>query len=191
MKNFLIFLLVFLVGFQISIRIASAHVLVSQGSIGAVLHIDPQDDPIAGSQSGFFFEFKDKQNKFKPENCNCTFEIWENGQQINSQDLFESNTNPSLTSASIFFTFPQKDVYQIKVVGNPKTVSAFQPFTLTYNIRVAKEVAQNQLTNNPNQTNFFNKYAPLLLSAFVAAFIIIVYLIQQMVFKKRKEVQND
>lgn len=114
----------------------SAHILETNGNIGAVLHIDPDDDPIAGQQAGFFFEFKDKQNKFDPKLCDCTFIISEQGKQIFSQDLFASNSTPSLDNASVFYTFPKRDVYQVQVAGKPLAPNGFQPFTLTYNIRV-------------------------------------------------------
>jgi len=127
-------------------KVAFAHVLQTDGNIGAVLHIDPDDDPIAGQQSSFFFEFKDKQSKFQPTNCNCTFSILENGKDIYTQPLFQNNTDPNLQNASIFFTFPQKDVYQIKVTGKPNSEGAFQHFNLTYDIRV--ERVSNDQANN-------------------------------------------
>lgn len=117
----------------------SAHVLKIDGNIGATLHIDPDDDPIAGEQSGFFFEFKDKQNAFTPVGCDCTFSISESGKEIYSQPLFQNNSQPSLDNASVFFTFPQRDVYQVKVTGKPLVQNAFQPFVLTYDVRVARE----------------------------------------------------
>jgi hypothetical protein len=113
-----------------------AHFLIVDHTIGAILHIDPNDEPVAGEQASFFFEFKDKQNKFRPQNCDCTFSISENGKEIFSQPLFQNNQNPSLSNASIFYTFPQRDVYEIKVVGKPFIPQAFQSFTLTYTIRV-------------------------------------------------------
>jgi hypothetical protein len=117
---------------------AQAHVLISDGTIGAVLHVDPEDDPIVGQQSNFFFEFKDKQNKFKPENCDCTFTIKESDKVIFTQPLFQNTNNPSLNNASVSFTFPKRDIYEVAVVGKPNASEAFQPFTLTYNIRVER-----------------------------------------------------
>src|SRR5438045_57931 len=101
-KLFVIFFL-FTFVFWLNPHIVSAHVLKTDGNIGAVLHIDPDDDPIAGSQASFFFEFKDIQGKFQSQNCDCTFSIAEDGKEIFSQPLFQNNSNPSLTSASVFF----------------------------------------------------------------------------------------
>jgi hypothetical protein len=120
---------------------AYAHVLKVDKNIGAVLHIDPDDDPIVGQESGFFFEFKDKENKFKIENCNCIFSITENGKEIYSQNLTSNNT---------LFTFPEKNVYEVKVNGTPIADNSFQPFSLIYDVRVAREVTNNKpSTINP------------------------------------------
>jgi hypothetical protein len=113
---------------------ANAHVLKSDGSIGAVMHIDPADDPIAGEISTFFFEWKDTKRRFRPENCDCTFLVFEDGKQIYSQTL-ESQDN----TLSGTFTFPRKNIYKIQIAGTPTASNAFDAFTLTYDIRVEKE----------------------------------------------------
>lgn len=66
-KLILSFFLIFAV-FLILPTIASAHVLKTDGSIGAVVHIDPDDDPIIGKSANFFLEFKDTKNKFQLAN---------------------------------------------------------------------------------------------------------------------------
>ncbi len=116
----------------------SAHVLKYDGSIGAVLHVNPDDDPIAGESTNFFFEFKDKDNKFVPDGCDCKAIITENGKQIYSADLFAGKEDPSLTDISFSFVFPATDIYKLTITGTPKTPDAFQKFSLSYDIRVAR-----------------------------------------------------
>ncbi len=139
----------------------SAHVLKVDDNISALLHVEPNDDPVAGEQSSFFFEFKDKTNQFKPENCDCTFSILENGKQLYFQPLFQNNTNPSLTNASVFYTFPQRDVYVVQVTGKPLMPTAFQSFTLTYDIRVARVSDGNEQTSVPFQSWLVTLWIPL------------------------------
>lgn len=147
-KKLWIILITLILPLFLDARIADAHVLITDKNIGAILHIEPDDDPIAGGQSSFFFEFKDTQNKFDPQKCDCTFTILENGNQIYAQPLFQNNRNPNLASASVFYTFPKKDVYQIQVIGRPYTPSDFQPFTLVYNVRVARTANQSSVQNS-------------------------------------------
>jgi hypothetical protein len=149
---------------------ASAHILSTDGNIGAVIHIDPDDDPIAGEQTGFFFEFKDKQNKFNPQQCECRFTILEGGKELYAQPLFRDNTSPSLTSASVSYTFPIKDVYKIQVTGKPTSPDAFQPFTLTYDIRVERE-SDNK---TPTEQTWLSTHVHHIRTTGIIAFFVII-----------------
>ena len=167
-------------------QVAKAHILKTDGNIGAVFHVDPDDDPIAGQQTGFFFEFKDKQRKFTPQNCNCTFSITEDGKQIFSQPLFQNNTDPSLTNASIFYAFPEKNVYQIKVIGKPNTPDAFQPFTLVYDVRVARETVPTGTQNTAQTTNenWFTLHLPHLIAGIIIGIFLLLAIVRQATKKK-------
>jgi hypothetical protein len=112
-----------------------AHVLQTDGSIGAVLHLEPEDDPIIGQPAQFFFEFKDKDHKFSPKECECFVFVLQDGKEIYRQPLFD----PVTLDTSFSYTFVQKGVYTIKVVGKPIVAHAFQPFSLTYDRRVTRE----------------------------------------------------
>lgn len=139
-----------------------AHILKTNGSVGAVMHITPDDDPIAGEESSFFFEFKDKENKFKPNACDCTITISQSGKEILRQPLFANNSDPSLTNASLSFTFPVRDVYTITIFGKPLTQNAFTEFTLTYDLRVervSEEVSGKQSVIGVND-NWFRSHIP-------------------------------
>lgn len=157
-----------------------AHVLLTDGSIGAVLHIDPDDDPIALQQSSFFFDFKDKTGKFDPTQCDCQFVLFENGKQIYSQSLFASNTSPSLTNASVFYTFPKRDVYTLKIIGKPLTQSSFTPFTLSYDIRVSRIG-----TTSSAPTDFISAHVIHLVGVGLIALFVIFAIIKQ-TFAERK-----
>src|SRR5579859_812511 len=84
----------------------------------------------------YFLSLKIRKINFNQKDCDCEFSIIENGNVIYAQPLFENNKTPNLSNASVFYTFPQEDVYQIKVIGKPNTPNVFQPFTLVYNVRV-------------------------------------------------------
>jgi hypothetical protein len=178
MKKIFSFLLLFLTITSIVTPLAQAHVLVVDKNIGAVMHVDPDDAPVAREQSSFFFEFKDTQNKFDPKNCNCTFSIIENGKMIYTQPLFQNSDKPSLSNASVFYTFPQEDVYQINVTGKPNTPREFQPFTLVYNIRVDQIAAAPSVSSG--DTNFFTAH----LLHFVGAGIVILIFVCIIIFEK-------
>jgi hypothetical protein len=151
MRYFLSLLILFaFCSLAFTIPNALAHELETDGSIGAVMHVNPNDDPIAGQQSGFFFEFKDTKNKFDPKQCECTFSVVQDGHELYTQPLFQTNATANLSNPSVMYTFPEKGVYVIKLSGNPKTDKYFDPFSLEYDIRVDQTTQNTQTTENTN-----------------------------------------
>jgi hypothetical protein len=172
-----LFLILFFLLITLPPRSAEAHVLQTDHSIGAVLHISPDDDPKAGEQSGFFFEFKDKENKFKPENCNCTFTILSQGKELFSQPLFQDNSDPNLSNASLFYTFSNPDIYQIRVTGKPSTPGAFNEFTLIYDVRV--EVKDGKNYQNSSKPNWFTEHLPHIFGVGIGIIVLAGVIIKQ------------
>lgn len=132
----ILFFITFVCSFH---AVSFAHVLETNGDVGAVLHIDPDDEPLAGKPSNFFLEFKDKSGKFDPKDCVCTVTITKNGETIFSENLFQESD-----SGVFAFTFPEKNIYMLQVTGAPTDKNSFQPFTLSYDIRVDKEAQVTQ-----------------------------------------------
>lgn len=149
MKKSLLIFFIFHFLSLIFVPMASAHTLKTDGSVGAVLHVSPDDDPVAGVNTDFFFDLKDTNNVVSPENCTCVARVLQNGKEIYSQSLFQTNATPSLEDASFSYTLPQKDIYTVEISGNPKNGASFEPFTLAWDIRVARDAAeQNAASEN-------------------------------------------
>ncbi len=152
----------------------SAHVLLTSGSIGATVHVDPEDDPIVGNPTNFYFEFKDKENKFNSADCNCKISLSKNGTEIYSQDLFTTSPGNDISSPIFQFTFPEKNIYTLKITGIPKTPESFQAFELNHTLRITREQNSNQpTTTNPSGIHFFHY---LTAAIAVAVFAIILFL---------------
>lgn len=109
------------------IQNVSAHVLQTDGTIGAVVHIDPSDAPVTGSLSTFFFEFKDTKNTFSLADCICEVQILKNSQSIYTTMLREK---PVAT-----YKFTEPNIYTIQIKGTA-SANQFSSFTLSYPIRV-------------------------------------------------------
>ncbi|HSI21372.1 MAG TPA: hypothetical protein VLA04_06845 [Verrucomicrobiae bacterium] len=114
--------------------VASAHQLATDRTIGAVLHINPSDDPIAGEESGFYFEFQDTDNKFSFAHCQCTAVVRHNNTELASREL----TQASSTSGTFSYALPERGAYEIVVIGIPQEPGYFQPFSLSYAVRVGR-----------------------------------------------------
>lgn len=116
---------------------AFAHVLKVDGTIGSTLHVDPADNPVVGNAATFYFEIKDKQNKFSPELCACAVVLaTSEGEVVHTEQLFTQNSSAGLSSPLLKYVFPKGGVYTVILTGEPKTSGSFQPFKLEYTVRV-------------------------------------------------------
>lgn len=136
--KFLLTITVFLIA--VSIKPVSGHVLEADQTVGAVMHISPDDSPSAGEKSDLFFEFKDKEGKFKPAECTCIVSILKDEKEIYSQPLFSGNPEPGLENPGFSYIFPEEGAYEVKVSGKPLTEDAFNSFEIEYGVTVGKAV---------------------------------------------------
>lgn len=111
---------------------SEAHELRTAGSVGVILHTDPDDDPIIGQTTSFFFDVTDRDSKFTQSQCTCKMEITEGGRSI-----FETVLTPvSGVTYGGSFVFPNRSVYTIIFKAIPRDTS-FQSFSVTYPLRVS------------------------------------------------------
>lgn len=178
MKRLLFIILISHLAFLSVPSQADAHTLKTDGTVGAVLHVSPDDDPVAGVNTDFFFELKDTKNVVTPENCECIATVIQNGKEIYSQSLFQTNASPSLEDASFSYVLPQKDLYTIQITGKPNNGTSFAPFTLSWDLRVARDSTNNAPESGRN----------LLVTAFpiVVAFAAIILFVRIVSGKKKR-----
>lgn len=119
--------------------ISFAHETESDNGIGAILHVDPGDAPIAGQKSTLFFEFIDMEGKLDVNNCECSIVITRGEQEVLKQD-FTGVPGTEGVSGMVSFVFPESDVYKAVVVGKPRKEGQFKPFKLDFMIRVEKDL---------------------------------------------------
>lgn len=115
--------------------IASAHVLKQDHGISAVLHIPPEDAPVAGVPTTLNVSFADTKNAFNLANCNCQviLKLDETVVQTTAITLVSQNANMQGRST---VKFPQAGAYEIAVRGTAKNGS-FPEFALEYPVHVS------------------------------------------------------
>lgn len=165
-SKLLMFIAVFLFVFSISTDKIYAHVLKTHGSIGAVIHVSPEDDPIAGESTDFYFDLKDKKNKLKSDNCDCVGVVLQNGKEIFSAPVFQNGIATGLENASFSFVFPAKAMYKVRVVGKPMDENTFDPFSLEWDIRVDR-VSEKVIDNTNNMQESDGTYTALSIVGFI------------------------
>lgn len=127
MKLFFALLLLFFIIPQNSL----AHETEADNGISAVMHLDPQDTPVAGEVSTIYFDLKDSSNKFNLESCDCYVVISSDNQEIARLMLTEEAGDLKTQ-----FVFPFKNLYSVSLQGSPKEGSEFKTFDLNYDVQV-------------------------------------------------------
>lgn len=119
----------------------SAHTLESDGGIGGVLHIQPDDNPIAGVQTSMNIAIKDGAGKFKAQDCNCNYEF-----KLGDTVAATKVANGTATS----YLFPEPGVYNITLRGQPKAGASFQQFSLSFVVRVEQSAVGSTAYGSQN-----------------------------------------
>jgi hypothetical protein len=119
--------------------LASAHTLETESTVGALLHIDPNDEPVAGEPATIYIELQDKSGKLTPGNCNCHLVILFGEKQIFANPVFQSGAVSLSTQAS--FVFPEPGAYTVSIDGEPKT--EIEPFDLDFPVQVKAPATLN------------------------------------------------
>jgi hypothetical protein len=116
-----------------------AHELKVGDHIGAVLHTEPNDEPIAGTTTPLYLAFKNNGEPFifsaYTIHTTITAESDHRAVSIPSADL--QATSPDTVTFS--YIFPKKDLYTLTITGEPADASSSDPvipFSLSYDIRV-------------------------------------------------------
>lgn len=114
---------------------AQAHVLVvdTTDSKGAILHINPNDNPVAGQKSAIIF---DTDNDVLDKNSRVLLSIKSDDGAV---DEIEAEIEGPLAVAE--YTFPARGVYQLSFAVS----TGDETMTFIYSQRVSRGVATNQL----------------------------------------------
>jgi hypothetical protein len=157
MKHNIVYLIIFLFFLMLLPRSVLAHTLKIDGTIGVNLHVDPDDAPVAGSESKFLLDIQDKSGRFNPNNpanCDCTLTVKQKGVVIKTLPVVSGGSY-----AQLRFTFPTSDVYEIVVEGKPKGEGVpFQAFQTTFEYFVKSSGSEPAMVSSPQ--NALSIYAP-------------------------------
>lgn len=91
-----------------------AHVLLSdsEGKVGSILHITPDDDPIAGEPSNLFFDIQDRKVTEKTHSFTVKIIAEDGAEALAPINISGSNINAS-------YTFPRQGAYSIVLSAEP------------------------------------------------------------------------
>jgi len=116
-----------------------AHTLKTHSTVGALFHVDPNDQPIAGMPATIYIELQDKSNLLTTDNCNCKLVISMLDKEVFAAPIFQPGSASLATKTA--FTFPEAGVYTVSLEGEP--TDGIEPFDLDYEVEV-------KANNNPS-----------------------------------------
>lgn len=113
-------------------QVAEAHSLKFADAIGMVIHIDPDDSPIAGKATNIYVDLKVDAEVFAPSLCRCNISVQKDGQEV----IFHQLQSGSDGFVPVVYTFPEPGAYNLKLTGYPQKGGKFESFELNYAVNV-------------------------------------------------------
>ena len=120
---------------------ALAHQVTISENVGGTIHIEPNDVPRAGRSNLTWFALTRRGGQTIPLSaCRCRLSVYgASGDRAIATPALEAITAEGyrgIPSANV--TFPHPGQYELVLSGRPVSASDFQPFTLRFDVTVAR-----------------------------------------------------
>jgi hypothetical protein len=120
-----------------------AHKTQVAGEVGGTIHIEPNDNPQAGTPSLTWFALTRQGGELIPlDACNCKLSLYAQPRQSADSPIAQpplkaisAEGYENVPAADI--TFPNVGAYDLVLQGEAKTPDDFQPFELIFDVSVA------------------------------------------------------
>lgn len=170
--------------FFLTASFSYAHILSVDGAMGVTLHVDPQDEPLAGVPSRIYVLFSPKSGTyFALEHCDCRLRIEKGGTQLVEMSVTHEAEHAG-DSHVLTYAFPERGVYRVVVEGASASGPLFDPFSVHFDLRVAEVGVTGEDTDT---LGWLLKFHLIHLILIGGACVVAVYLI----VKDRKERTNS
>ncbi len=120
---------------------ALAHQVTVADNVGGTLHIEPNDVPRAGQEGLAWFALTRRGGQAIPLSaCRCALSVYPSsgGAAIATPALEAITAEGYRGIPSARLTFPRPGQYELVLTGRPVTENGFQPFTLRFDVTVAR-----------------------------------------------------
>jgi len=120
---------------------AAAHMLKTDGDIGVLMHVDPDDEPVAREPATFYFEIKDRSGKFSSARCDCRLRVLNEGREVLHEAPAERTAQANGAALAAAYTFAEAGVYRVELHGVPAGDASFTAFSVPFDVRVERNGA--------------------------------------------------
>ena len=116
-----------------------AHEVQIADDVGATLHIEPDDVPLAGAPTTAWFALTQAGGTVIPlDQCNCRLTLYDNDTVAVETPLLTPISAEGFTDIpSAVVTFPEVGAYELVLQGSPQGDVEFSPFELRFEVVVA------------------------------------------------------
>ncbi|MBW4563611.1 MAG: hypothetical protein KME32_21200 [Mojavia pulchra JT2-VF2] len=168
----------------------SAHTLKISADVGGTLHIEPNDNPVAGKPAQAWFALTRKGGKvIALKECNCQLAVHAEPHISGEPALLEPKLKPVTAeryqgTPGAEITFPKPGAYQLHLSGKPTAGGNFKPFELKFEVTVASGSANNSrkmqdVNNDVVETEFQSLPLWAIASAILATTGILIFVVQR------------
>ncbi len=153
---------------------AEAHSIESDSTISALIHIDPNDNPVIGRSAFIEFSVTDTSEQFSFNRCDCSLTIKNHDRgtadQLKPDQLIIVNSN----KGGFSYTFSEKGSYDLTLAGTTTSEAEqkFEPFVLDFDIQVTNDGTGFYL---PSLHSYSYLHTSLFVGVFVIFFLIHFY----------------
>ncbi|MEM1290918.1 MAG: hypothetical protein AAGH67_05560 [Cyanobacteria bacterium P01_H01_bin.162] len=120
-----------------------AHDVQIADDVGATLHIEPDDVPLAGAPTTAWFALTQAGGTVIPlDQCNCRLTLYDNDAvAVETPPLTAISAEGFTDIPSAVVTFPEVGAYELVLQGSPEGDVEFSPFELRFEVVVAGRAA--------------------------------------------------
>lgn len=135
-------------GVALVVAPAIAHEVQIQNDVGATLHIEPNDIPLAGASTEVWFALTKAGGTIIPLNdCDCTLTLYDEAQSpIEEPSLSPVSAEGFVDIPGATVMFPEVGAYELVLSGAPQGGTEFEPFELRYEVTVAGRASASETT---------------------------------------------
>ena len=115
---------------------ALAHELVRSGNVGALLHIEPDDNPVTGKANPTRFEINVRGGKpVLLAQCQCSLQVYAGSLKAGAKPSSTPALRQAQGALGASLNFPKTGAYTLFLSGKPRPGAPFSAFKLSWVVR--------------------------------------------------------
>ncbi len=113
-----------------------AHEIARDGNVGGLIHIEPDDAPLAGKPNRASFEVNQRGGRaILLSQCACRLSVYAGGMRPGARPASTPKLSQGKSELTAVLNFPAAGAYTLVLQGRPRAGADFPSFTLKWTVR--------------------------------------------------------